>query len=168
MVMWKALHLAIFVGLPIIVSGYAWWQVVIGYLIMHAAVGVTLAVALQLAHVVEETAFPRPDASLKINDSWMAHQLKTTCNFAPDSWVANFFCGGLNHQVEHHLFNKICHVHYADLAPIVREVARKHGVPYHETPTFRRAFASHLRAMKRFGHPAVVAVVNDVEPLPAE
>lgn len=154
MVAWKLGHVALFVGVPIAVSGYAWWQVALGYLAMHAATGVTLAAVFQLAHVVEATAFPRPDAGLRLADSFMAHQLRTTANFAPRSWLANFFCGGLNHQVEHHLFAKICHIHYPDLAPLVREVAARHGVPYHEYPSFFAAFASHLRTMKRFGHPA--------------
>ncbi len=154
MIAWKAVHVGLFIGLPLAVSGYAWWQVLVGYVAVHAALGLTLAVVFQLAHVVEATAFPRPSADLRMDDSWMLHQLKTTANFAPDSWFANFFCGGLNHQIEHHLFAKICHVHYAELAPIVREVARRHGAPYHETATFAQAFASHVRTMKRFGRPA--------------
>jgi linoleoyl-CoA desaturase len=153
MVLWKLIHLGVFLVLPLLVSGYAPWQVVVGYLLMHAAIGVTLATVFQLAHVVEETALPVPDDDNRVADSFAAHQLKTTSNFAPDSWFANFFCGGLNHQVEHHLFPRICHIHYPALAPLVREVARAHGVPYLEHPTFRAAFASHLRAMKTAGLP---------------
>ncbi len=177
MIAWKVGHLALFVGAPVLIGGYAWWMVALGYLAIHAATGTTLAIVFQLAHVVEKTAFPRPNDALRIEDPWMAHQLKTTANFAPDSWLANFFCGGLNHQVEHHLFSKICHIHYSEIAPIVKEVARKHGVPYHEYPTFLAALGSHLRTMKRFGHPAQKAaqcaaqqpVVDDVsDALPAE
>jgi linoleoyl-CoA desaturase len=169
MIAWKAFHVGLYVGLPMLVSGYAWWQVLLGYLAIHAATGITIAAVFQLAHVVEKTAFPRANEQLRIEDSFMVHQLKTTANFAPGSWLANFFCGGLNHQVEHHLFPKICHIHYPEIAPIVREVARKYGVPYHEYPSFPAAFVSHLRTMKRFGHPAVVAPVVDVtEAVPAE
>lgn len=153
MVVWKIGHVALYVGLPMLVSGYAWWQVILGYLAIHAATGVTLAAVFQLAHVVEKTAFPTPDAQHRMADSFMLHQLKTTANFAPTSWLANFFCGGLNHQIEHHLFPKICHIHYPALAPIVREVALKHGAPYHEYPSFGAAFVSHLRTMRRFGLP---------------
>jgi len=159
MVAWKIFHVALFIGLPLAVSGYSSWQVILGYLAMHAATGVTLAAVFQMAHVVEATAFPRPDDQLRMGDSWMAHQLKTTANFAPGSWLANFFCGGLNHQIEHHLFPKICHIHYPALSAIVRVVAAKHGLPYHEYPSFAAAFASHLRVMKRFGRPAVTSGV---------
>ena len=183
MVLWKVFHVALFIGAPVVVGGYAWWQVLIFYVAVQAATGVTLAIVFQLAHVVEKTAFPRPNEALVIDDPWMVHQLKTTANFAPDSFFANFFCGGLNHQIEHHLFAKICHIHYPELAPIVREVALKHGVPYHEYPSFLQALASHLRTMRRFGLPApqtmtpttpttttATATTVDVgpEPLPAE
>ncbi len=152
---WKLLHLGLYLGLPLAFSGYAWWQVLAGYVTMLAAAGFTLAVVFQLAHVVEETGFPRPeDCSGR---SWTAHQLHTTANFAPDSALVGFFCGGLNHQVEHHLFARICHVHYPAIAPLVREVALAHGLPYHQNPTFFAALQSHVRAMKRFGRPAGAA-----------
>jgi linoleoyl-CoA desaturase len=170
MITWKVFHVGLFVGLPIALSGYAWWQVVLGYVAVQAAVGLTMAIVFQLAHVVEQTAFPRADPAGKINDSWAAHQLRTTANFAANSWVANFFCGGLNHQVEHHLMAKICHIHYPEIAPIVREVAQAHGVPYLESPTFWHALSSHVRVLKRCGRAPVRGVVDVdvVDPVPAE
>ncbi len=154
MIAWKVFHVSLFIGLPIAVSGYAWWQVVLGYVAVQAALGLTLAVVFQLAHVVEQTAFPRADANARIHHSWAAHQLQTTANFAPRSWFARFFCGGLNHQIEHHLFAKICHVHYPDISPIVREVAQAHGLPYLESATFLEALGSHVRVLKRCGRGA--------------
>jgi len=155
---WKLAHFALFLGLPLVVSGYAPWVVVAGYLTMTAFAGLTLAVIFQLAHVVEGAAFPIPDAAQRLEDGWMRHQLKTTANFAPDSPFWNFFTGGLNHQIEHHLFYKICHIHYPALAPIVADVARKHGAPYHVNATFSSALASHVRTMKRLGAPRLQVV----------
>jgi linoleoyl-CoA desaturase len=169
----KVVHLALFVGLPIGVSGYAPWQVLVGYAVALGMTGLTLAVVFQLAHVVEGTTFPVAGADGRIGDTWAAHQLKTTANFAPHNWFWNFFTGGLNHQVEHHLMYKIAHCHYPALAPIVRDVAVKHGVPYHDFPTFSAALAAHVRTMKRFGHgeqlpaPAPLTALEP-EPLPAE
>ncbi|MBS1149361.1 MAG: acyl-CoA desaturase [Myxococcaceae bacterium] len=151
---WKLVHLALFLGVPLWVGAFAWWQVAIGYLAMQAALGLTSAVVFQLAHVVESTAFPQPGA---VNHSWAEHQLRTTSNFAPRNRLASFFFGGLNRQVEHHLLAKICHVHYPQLAPIVRAVAFEHGLPYHENPTFLHALGSHLRTLQRFGHPTTVS-----------
>ncbi len=145
---WKLLHLGLFLALPMAVSGYAWWQVLAGYLLVHGALGLTSAVVFQLAHVVEGPALLPPS---KVAHSWAAHQLRTTANFAPDNRFATFFFGGLNHQIEHHLFAKICHIHYPALAPIVREVAREHGLPYFENATFLEALGSHLRMMQQFG-----------------
>lgn len=147
---WKVVHLALFVGLPMLVSGYAWWQVAVGYLLMHAALGLVSAVVFQLAHVVESPQFPAPSG---VHHSWAAHQLMTTSNFSPRSAVAAFFFGGLNRQIEHHLLAKICHVHYPQLAPIVASLAREHGLPYHESPTLFQALASHFRTLQQFGRP---------------
>jgi linoleoyl-CoA desaturase len=163
-IFWKIAHVSLFVVLPLLVSDYSWWQVLIGYAVMHAGVGVTLAIVFQLAHVVEATQFPAPDRNRKIHSGFMAHQLRTTANFAPDSWLANFFCGGLNHQIEHHLFPKICHIHYPALASIVKDVAERHGETYRVNDTFLAALASHVRTMKRFGRPSIADVQADLAP----
>lgn len=172
----KVVHLGLFLALPLLVSGYAPWQVVLGYFTAIAMTGLTAAIVFQLAHVVEGTDFPRADDDHRIHDSWAAHQLKTTANFAPHSPFWNFFTGGLNHQVEHHLLYKIAHCHYPAIAPIVAEVAARHGVPYHVYPTFSAALLAHVRTMRRFGHGEATRVTTSrtpttpttLEPLPAE
>ncbi len=148
----KVLHLFMWVGVPMLVGTVAWWQVLIGYALMLAASGFTSAVVFQLAHVVEGPAFPKPNAAGVLGDDFLTHQLKTTSNFAPGNPVATFFTGGLNHQVEHHLFPRISHIHYPALAPIVEDCALKHGLPYYAHATFHGALASHARTLKRLGH----------------
>lgn len=150
---WKAFHFALFLGVPMLLSGYAWWMVLLGYVTMHFCIGLTLAIVFQLAHVVEQTAFPSPDDSHRIAHSWSAHQLLTTANFASQSRVCNFLFGGLNQQVEHHLFAKVCHIHYPDLSRLVREVAKEHGLPYHDNPTLWSALVSHVRTLRALGNP---------------
>lgn len=166
-VAWKGVHFALFLGLPIAFSGYPLWQLVVGYLAMHAVAGVTLAVVFQLAHVVEHVEFPAADGRMT-KYSWAEHQLRTTADFSPGSAVTTFWTGGLNHQIEHHLFARVCHAHYPALAPIVREVAAAHGIPYVVNRTFFGAVASHLRMLKRFGRPeplvGPVAVAAPVAP----
>lgn len=147
----KVFHFGVFLGVPMWVSGYAWWQVLLGYVTMHFCIGLTIATIFQLAHVVEQTAFPSPDANQRIAHSWSAHQLMTTANFASSSRLCNFLFGGLNQQVEHHLFAKVCHIHYPDLAPLVREVAKDHGLPYHDNRSFWSALVSHHRTMRMLG-----------------
>ncbi|MFO0594443.1 MAG: acyl-CoA desaturase [Myxococcaceae bacterium] len=146
----KVLHFALWLGVPMLFSPWAWWQVLIGYALMLAVTGFSAAVVFQMAHVVEGPAFPTPHDG-RFDDDFVTHQLKTTANFAPGSAVATFFTGGLNHQVEHHLFPRICHIHYPAIAPLVEAVAKKHGVPYHANPTFLGAVASHVRLLKALG-----------------
>lgn len=147
----KAVHLGVFIAVPLLVYAGPWWHVLIGYLAMQVAVGMTLAIVFQLAHVVEETAFPAADANGLVRGSWAEHQLATTANFSSGGAWATFLTGGLNHQIEHHLFPRISHGHYGALSEIVRRTAAEHGLPYHESPTFFAALASHVRAMRAFG-----------------
>ena len=127
-----------------------WWQVLVGYALVLAICGLTAAVVFQLAHVVDGPSFPTA-ADGKLEDDFWTHQLKTTANFAPRNALAMFLTGGLNHQVEHHLFPRICHIHYAELSTLVEATAKKHGVPYHASPTFLGALASHTRWLKAMG-----------------
>lgn len=147
----KALYYALFIVVPLIVMDITWWQYIIGFITMHLAEGLVLGLVFQLAHTVEGIDFPEPDDMGLVEESWAVHQMHTTANFSRKSWLASFLCGGLNYQVEHHLFANICHVHYPELSKIVERVAKKHGVPYHENETFIGALKSHYRTLKRFG-----------------
>jgi linoleoyl-CoA desaturase len=156
----KVLHLALWVGVPMLVSPWAWWQILIGYVLVLAMTGFTAAVVFQLAHVVEGPAFPKPNEAGTLDDDFVTHQLKTTANFAPRSAVATFFTGGLNHQVEHHLFPRIAHAHYPALSLIVEACAARHGVPYHANPSFFGALASHARTLKACGQGEEAVLVD--------
>jgi linoleoyl-CoA desaturase len=155
MYFFKAVYYVVFFIAPVFfwIDSLAWWQVLIGYLALHVVEGLTLALVFQLAHVVEGAAFPMPDQqTLSIEESWAEHQMHTTADFARDSWFATFFLGGLNFQIEHHLFPKICHVHYQPLSKIVKSTAEEFGIPYLENKTFAGALASHYRLLKTFGN----------------
>lgn len=151
----KIVYFGVFIGVPVFVGGLVFWQVLVGFLLMHAISGVILSLVFQLAHVVEATDFPLPDAGGTMEDSFMAHQLRTTCNFSTGNKLMTWYTGGLNHQVEHHLFPNICHVHYSALAPIVKQTAEEFGLPYLEQPDFATALASHIRMLKKFGLPSL-------------
>lgn len=150
----KLSYFFIAVGLPIIM-GLMWWQVVVGFLLMHLVAGLILSVVFQMAHTVEETEFPVPDASGNLENSWAVHQLKTTMNFARGNKWLSWYVGGLNYQVEHHLFTRICHVHYPAISEIVKKTANEFGVPYLEKRTFWEAFKSHVSLLKKHGAPTL-------------
>ncbi|MGZ3477797.1 MAG: fatty acid desaturase family protein [Polyangiales bacterium] len=132
------------------------WQVAIFHLVAVFALGVTLSTAFQLAHCVEEARFPSaPPVGDALQTDWNAHQVETTVDFARGNRPLAWFLGGLSFQVEHHLFPKICHLHYEALSHIVEEVAAKHGVNYQRNGSVRGAIASHYRHLKKLGQPAL-------------
>jgi linoleoyl-CoA desaturase len=152
----KALYYTYSIVLPLVFLDITWWQFVIGYLTFHVTAGVTLGVVFQLAHVVEETEHPMPDTQGSIENAWAVHQMVTTNNFARRNRFLNWYIGGLNYQIEHHLFPKICSVHYPAISHITKATAEEYGIPYNEHRTFGAAVRSHFRALRTLGRTAPV------------
>ena len=65
--------------------------------------------------------------------------------------IFSWFVGGLNFQVEHHLFPNICHVHYKNISHIVKEKAEKHGLPYYSQKSYLQAIIEHTKMLKSLG-----------------
>lgn len=137
--------------IPLMVVDITFWQWFAGFLSMHAVLGLLVTAVFQLAHVVEGPTHHEPTLSGKMDNTWAIHQLETTADFARNSALLGWFIGGLNFQVEHHLFPKICHVHYPEISEIVKQTAKEFNLPYHDQKTFFSAFRSHLRILKAFG-----------------
>ncbi len=152
----KAIYYAIFIVTPLVVMDITWWQFIIGFLTMHFFEGLVLGLVFQLAHVVEGTDFPPTNAEGNIEEAWAVHQMQTTANFGTKDFITSFLCGGLNQQVEHHLFPKVCHVHYPAISDIVKQTAKEFGVPYIENRTFFTALKSHYTMLKMFGKDAFI------------
>ena len=151
MILTKIIYLSYIFGLPMIILGLPFWQVLVGFLLMHYIAGFILAIIFQPAHVVEGTAYPEPDAKGNLENNWAIHQLHTTTNFGHRHRVFSWYVGGLNYQVEHHLFPNICHVHYRAIAPIVEQTAREFGLPYKSKETFLDAVVAHAAQLKLMG-----------------
>ncbi len=142
----------------------------IGVVLVHAAIavvtlGVTLSCMFQLAHCVDAAEFVPPSESGKLDVDFAEHQLRTTVGFAHDNRVLTWFAGGLNYQVEHHLFPRVCHLHYPALSRIVAEVARAHGIPYRNHGSLSSALRSHYRWLRALGvGPSVPSAVEGGSP----
>jgi linoleoyl-CoA desaturase len=149
----KLLYFFVIFFIPVHFVGIPFHQVLLGFLLMHAISGLILGVVFQLAHAVEGTDHPRPDEEGRVEEAWAVHQMRTTANFCRQNRFINWFVGGLNFQIEHHLFPTICHVHYPEIAPIVKKTAEEHGIPYMEHSTLKGAIGSHIKTLKRFGLP---------------
>ncbi len=147
----KVLYYAYILAIPLIFTDYPWYHIVLGFLAMHYLSGLILALIFQPAHVMETSEYPLPNDNKTIEFSWAASQLYNTCNYSPNAKIFSYFVGGLNFQIEHHLFPNICHVYYKDLSPIVQEVAKQFNLPYHVQPTFASAVIEHGRMLKQLG-----------------
>lgn len=147
----KVLYFCYTLVLPILFLDVAWWQVILGFIFVHIITGSILSVIFQLAHVMEDTSQPLADENGNIENSWAIHQLNTTCNFAPNNKLLTWYVGGLNFQVEHHLFPLICHIHYPQISKIVKSTAREFGIPYYEYESFTNACLSHINTLKKIG-----------------
>jgi linoleoyl-CoA desaturase len=155
----KAGYFFLFLVMPTLYFDVPFIQILTGFLVMHFVGGMILSVVFQLAHTVEDTTHPMPTDEGTIENCWAIHQMNTTMNFSRKNKLLSWYVGGLNFQVEHHLFPKICHVHYPEIAPIVKATAESFGVPYLENKTFGIALGSHVKTLKRLGK---MPVLDDI------
>jgi len=143
-------YVGIFIVLPMFFAGVV--PTLVGYGVMVFVTGIFIAVVFQLAHVVEETEFVHPPTDgHHIEAEWAIHQVNTSVNFATQNKVWNWLFGGLNFQVEHHLFPRISHVHYPELNKRLKQVCAEFNVQYREFPTLRSALRSHLMHLRQVG-----------------
>jgi linoleoyl-CoA desaturase len=153
----KIVYFTFYIVLPVMVWGFLPWLA--GFLLLNAVMGLTLSLVFQLAHVVESTEFEHIalDETKHIETAWAEYQVKTTANFAMGNKVISWFVGGLNYQIEHHLFPKVSHVHYPEISKIVIAKCAEYNLPYNQYQTMSEALASHFRMMKYLGKKPAVA-----------
>ena len=137
--------------IPLAFTSLTFGQWLIGFMAMHCTAGMILSTVFQMSHVVEGTDQPEPDQSGCIENAWAVHQLQTTSNFAGKNRVLSWYIGGLDYQIEHHLFPSISHIHYHSLSPIVRETAMEFGLDYNAKSDFVNALGSHIRMLRNMG-----------------
>jgi linoleoyl-CoA desaturase len=147
----KIVYFSIWIVVPIIFLNAPWWAIIIGFIAMHYTAGLILSTVFQLAHVIEDADMPKPDKSGTMKNTWAIHQLLTTVNFSTKNSFINWFTGGLNHQIEHHIFPHISHIHYANIGSIVKKTAQEFNLPYNEYQTTKSALFSHFRFLKQMG-----------------
>ena len=151
----KVVFFSMAFGIPMLM--HRWWQVLCIYALAAFVSGVVLSVVFQLAHCVGEASFPvavpMPGGGERIENEWAIHQVQTTVDFARGNRVLRWFLGGLNFQIEHHLFHKICHVHYPAISKVVEETCKEFGIKYAEHKTFFSAVNSHFRWLVEMGRP---------------
>lgn len=146
----KVLYAFMIVVLPIYLLGFVKW--LLGFLLVSMITGFVISIVFQLAHTVEHTDFPLPSVLTgKIENEWAIHQVVTTANFATNNKLISWLVGGLNFQIEHHLFPKISHVHYPAISKIIKRTCQEYGLTYVEYPKMSQAIVSHVAYLKRLG-----------------
>ncbi|MCP4520654.1 MAG: acyl-CoA desaturase [Cytophagales bacterium] len=150
-IFWKIVAFTLSIGLPLAISSHSVGMILLAFFCMHFVAGLSMTVVFQAAHVIRATDFPIPDEKGMIESERFIHQMATTSNFSPKSWLLSWFIGGLNFQVEHHLFPHISHVHYHKIAPIVKQTAEEYGIPYLCEKTFASAIKQHYLMLKELG-----------------
>lgn len=147
----KGFYYMMFIVLPLTIMNITLGEFILGFILMHMAQGLFAALVFQCAHLVENIDYSEPNEHWELEESWAISQMKGTANFSLNNFFITFFCGGLNYQIEHHLFPSICHIHYPDISKIVQPIAKKHKVKYNVNSTFGKAIVSHYNMLKRFG-----------------
>lgn len=151
MIFWlsKINYILLYLYLPSLFLG--WQTTLIGFLLMHAIMGFVFAVVFQLAHVVDKAEFPKAGEQGQLTSEWAVHQLQTTVDFATESKFVTWALGGLNFQVEHHLFPRVSHTHYPKVHKIVQQVCQQEGVEHREYRTLWQAVKGHYNHLKVLG-----------------
>lgn len=147
----KVLYFAYMIGLPLLLTDYSFLNILTGFLLIHFTGGLILGIIFQPAHVVLDTKYPLPDQSGNLENDWAVHQLYTTANFSPNNSILTWFAGGLNYQVEHHLFPGISHLHYRKISEIVKATAEEYNYPYNSAPSLVSALVSHTKMLYTLG-----------------
>jgi linoleoyl-CoA desaturase len=150
-ILWKILYYSYTLILPIFMVSLAPWIIILAFVAMHLITGICLSLVFQTAHIVQSTEFPLPNQHGQLENDWWKHQLVTTSNYAQGSIFLSWLIGGLNFQIEHHLFPHICHIHYSKISPIVAQTAKEFGISYHTKKTFAAAILDHVIMLRELG-----------------
>lgn len=147
----KIMFVGVYMIIPIVMVGWLSW--LIGFLIITFTTGLTISIVFQLAHVIEGTHFHSANSNdPQEKQEWALHQISSTANFATSSKSLHWLLGGLNFQIEHHLFPRVSHIHYPAISKLVKEACRESNIVYNEYSSMSKAIVSHLLHLRRLGN----------------
>ncbi|HBH06347.1 MAG TPA: acyl-CoA desaturase [Flavobacteriales bacterium] len=152
LIFWKIFHFTYLLVLPIYFNSFSPWLTLGAYFLMHVVAGSIMSMIFQTAHVMPDLDHKKAREDRIIEENWAVHEMKTTSNYAPNNKMLTWYVGGLNFQVEHHLFANICHIHYPKIAPIVVQTAKEYNIKYHSQPSLAEAVKAHARGLYELGN----------------
>ena len=152
LILGKIIYFTFIMVLPMVLVPLSFWQWFAGFMVMHFTAGLILSIIFQMAHIVEGAMQPVPDNDGNIENAWAIHQLQTTANFSDDNKFLSWFIGGLDFQVEHHLFPNISHIHYRNISDIVKSTVNDYGIVYNAKASLWDAIVSHSKMLRLMGN----------------
>lgn len=151
LIFFKLFYINYIVVIPLLFSSLTWQQYLLCFLLMNFAASLLITLALIPSHVAEDSVFLLPDENGVMPNSWSHHQVLSVIDFATSNWFLNFFFGGFNHHIAHHLFPNINHVHSSKITPIIKETVKEYGLPYNYEHSFINAYISHYKLLRNNG-----------------
>ncbi len=150
----KLIYLLNFIVLPVLTTKFGWMDVIVAFFVMHFVVSVFLTFTFFISHHIQEISYVRANEDTHvIENSWLSHQINTTIDFHPKSYIAHFIFGGFNTHIAHHIFPEICHIHYPTLTQIIKETLEENKVGHwYKSFTFLQGMRSHILHLKRTAH----------------
>lgn len=148
---WKVFYYSYALVLPLVMVPLPAWIIILAFLSMHFVTGICISIVFQTAHIMPDTTFIKPDSNGEIEQNWTIHQMATTSNYSPNSRIFSWLIGGLNFQIEHHLFPNISHIHYRKLSGIVSKTASEFKIPYLVKDSFFIAIRDHIKMLYQLG-----------------
>ena len=150
LIVYKILYIGYMIILPIFLLDFGWQTVLAAFFINHFIISLSFVGVLGVSHLSDFVQHPVADNDNRLNMSWPKLQMCTSVDYNASSTILNWTLGGFNAHALHHLLPDICHVHYINILPIFRELAKKHGLVYMEMP-YTKSLASHFRFLKAMG-----------------
>lgn len=133
-----------------LLAGPFWWKILLGNWLSEVLRDVYSAATIFCGHVGHDVAaYPEGDKAAG-RGAWYARQVEATNNFEVNRPLS-ILCGGLDRQIEHHLFPKLAPERLREVAPLVRRACEEHGVRYNTASwpaTLKKAFA-HIAALSK-------------------
>jgi fatty acid desaturase len=105
-----------------------WIQSLVFFIVCQASCGVLLASVFSLNH----NGMAVISTEEADNMDFYTKQVITGRDVTPSHFI-QWFCGGLNYQVEHHLFPALPRHSLPKVQADIEALCKKHGIPYHMT-----------------------------------
>ncbi|NDI97958.1 hypothetical protein GWA97_02605 [Flavobacterium sp. LaA7.5] len=149
--LFKIFYFFLVLYLPIQLTDFSVGFIFLTYVSASAFTSLLFVIMLVGTHFFEEADYFEPQDNT-LDYSWAVHQLRTSCDWNPESRIARVLSGGANCHAAHHLFPNICHTNYDLINTVIEEVTAEYNYPYHKMSLWQM-MRSHFRHLKKMGIP---------------